>query len=92
MNLKITNCNNFFKIKGILNRRNVHLFQEEFRNIFDRVNKLTISIEELEDIDRYGINAIAKLHNESITMEKNLSIIGYGHRGLYHHLKSSNVA
>jgi len=92
MNLRITNCNNFFKIKGILNRRNVHLFQEEFRNIFDRVNKLTISIEELEDIDSYGINALAKLHNESITMDKNLSIIGSEKRGLYHHFKSSQVA
>ena len=92
MNLKITNCNNFFKIKGILNRRSIHVFQEEFRNIFDKVSTLTISIEELEDIDSYGVNALAKLHNESITKEKNLSIIGYGQKGLYRHFKSEKVA
>ena len=67
MNFEITNYNNFFKLRGHLNRRNLHLFQAEFEHIFDNLDKLTISIEGLESIDREGVNALAKLHNESIT-------------------------
>jgi len=92
MGLVITNYNNFFKVKGILNKKNVHEFQEEFRNIFERIDTLTISIEGLEAIDRHGVNAIAKLHNESITKAKNLSIIGFGCKDLYNHFKSEEAA
>ena len=72
MSLKITEYNNFFKLRGCLNRESIHVFQNEFRNIFDRIDTLTISIEGLEDIDRYGVNAIAKLHNESLNQHKSL--------------------
>ena len=85
MDLEITNYNNFFKIRGVLNRQNLHLFKSEFEHIFENFDKLTISIEGLESIDRYGVNALAKLHNEAITKQKSLSIIGYGCKELYDH-------
>ncbi|MCO4820450.1 MAG: hypothetical protein KC469_00180 [Flavobacteriaceae bacterium] len=92
MSLKITEHNNFFKLRGCLNREDIHVFQKQFRNIFDRIDKLTISIEDLEGIDRYGVNAIAKLHNESLNKHKSLSIIGLGCVDLYDHFKSSDAA
>ena len=92
MGLTITNYNNFFKISGILDRSNVFEFQEAFRNIFDKVEEITISIKGLKSIDRYGVNAIAKLHNESISKEKSLSIIGLGCKELYDHFKSEEAA
>ena len=92
MNLEITNYNNQFKITGVLNRQNVHLFNSEFKNIFDKVNSLTLSIEGLTSIDRYGVNALAQLHNESITKRKSLSIIGMGCDDLYEHFKSEETA
>lgn len=92
MNLEITSYNNQFRIKGVLNRQNVHLFKSKFKNIFDKVNSLTISIEGLTSIDRYGVNALAQLHNESLTKRKSLSIIGMGCDDLYEHFKSEEVA
>ncbi|MEZ4797275.1 MAG: hypothetical protein R2785_08895 [Flavobacteriaceae bacterium] len=92
MNLEITNYNNFFKIRGVLNRQNLHLFQSEFEHIFDSLDKLTISIEGLESVDRYGVNALAKLHNEAISKKKSLSIIGYGCKDVYEHFSTNDAA
>jgi len=92
MDLKITNCNNFFKIKGSLNKNNLQEFKSEFENIFERVNSLTISVEGIETMDREGVEAIVELHNESVAKNKSMAIIGYGSEDLYDHLKSTQVA
>lgn len=92
MDLKITSCNNFFKVKGILNKKSVSVFQNEFKNIFDRVSNLTISIQDIEGMDKYGVDAIAKLHYEALTKNKRLSIIGYGCKDLYDHFKTETAA
>lgn len=92
MNLEITNYNNFFKISGVLNRKNLHLFQREFEHIFDSLDKLTISIEGLESVDRYGVNALAKLHNESINKQKSLSIIGFGCKEVFEYFSTNDAA
>jgi ABC-type transporter Mla MlaB component len=92
MNLKITHNNNYFKLKGILDRDNLDLFQKEFKNIFDKVNNLTISIEEIEWMDKYGVKAMAGLHDEAINKNKKLSIIGLGCKELYEHFKYKTTA
>ena len=92
MDLKITHCNNFFKIKGILNKTNVNLFQNEFNNIFERVSDLTISVQDIESMDKYGVDAIAKLHQEALNKNKRLSIIGFGCKDLYDHFKTTTTA
>lgn len=92
MNLKITHYNNFFNVKGILDKASVGFFQTEFENVFERLQTVTISIEDLESIDKFGVMALAKLHNESITKQKQLSIIGFGCKDLYEHFKSNDAA
>jgi len=92
MNIEITSYNNQFTIKGVLNRQNVNVFNSEFKNIFDKFNSLTLRIEGLTSIDRYGVNALARLHNESISRHKSLSIIGMGCDDLYEHFKSEETA
>ena len=92
MELEITNYNNFFQIKGNLNKHNLDVFKNEFRHVFDRTNSLTISIEDIESMDRYGVNALAELHNESISKNKSMSIIGLGCKDLYDHFKSQVAA
>jgi len=92
MDLKITNCNNFFKIKGVLNRKNVGLFNNVFENVFERVNSLTISIEEIENMDRYGVSALTELHKQSLAMNKSMAIIGNGSKDLYDYFKSQVAA
>ncbi|MGA1227087.1 MAG: hypothetical protein ACO3VF_07635 [Tamlana sp.] len=92
MDLKITRCNNFFKVKGILNKKSISVFQNEFENIFVRFSNLTISIQDIEGMDKYGVDAIAKLHYEALTKNKRLSIIGYGCKDLYDHFKTETAA
>ena len=92
MDLKITNCNNFYKVKGTLNRNNVKMFQNEFENIFEKVTNLTISVQDIESMDKYGVNAIAKLHEEALSKNKRLSIIGFGCKELYDHFKTETAA
>ncbi|MGB3607094.1 MAG: hypothetical protein WA775_05455 [Psychroserpens sp.] len=88
MNLEITQANNFFKVKGALHRRNVHVFTKEFQHVFERANAITVSIENLISIDRHGIKAIAQLNDEALSKNKRLSIIGSGPSSLYHHFKT----
>jgi len=92
MSLEITNYNSFFKIRGVLDRKSLHLFQNEFEHIFDTLDKLTISIEGLESVDCYGVNALARLHNEAITKQKSLSIIGFGCKEVYEHFSTNDAA
>ncbi|MBC2844255.1 STAS domain-containing protein [Winogradskyella flava] len=93
MDLQITSYNNRFQIKGNLNKLNIKTFNAHFANIFDKLDNILLDIESVESIDRSGVMALAKLHNESITKSKRLSIIGLGCKELYEHFKSeeSNI-
>ncbi|WP_296380596.1 hypothetical protein [Winogradskyella sp.] len=88
MDLEITNYNNHFQIKGSLNKLNLKTFNARFSNIFDKLDDIHINIESVDSIDRAGVMALARLHNESITKSKRLSIIGFGCKELYQHFKS----
>ncbi|MTE26368.1 MULTISPECIES: STAS domain-containing protein [Winogradskyella] len=88
MDLQITNYNNRFQIKGTLNKLNLKTFHAHFSNIFDKLDDVLLDIESVESIDRAGVMALARLHNESITKSKRLSIVGLGCKDLYDHFKS----
>lgn len=92
MNLRITSYGNFLKIKGSLNKRNVHLFRHELNAILERENSIILNVEGLENIDRHGIKAVLELHKESIRNRKNISIIGSGPTSLYNRFKSEAAA
>ena len=88
MDLQITNYNNRFQIKGTLNKLSIKTFNSYFTNIFDKLDEILLDIESVESIDRAGVMALARLHNESIVKSKRLSIIGLGCKELYQHFKS----
>lgn len=92
MDLKITNYNNFFQLKGVLDRNNVYTFQQEFKHIFEKMNIIIISVEGIESMDKYGINALAKLHNLAIVKNKKFAIVGNGCKDLYDHFKAQIAA
>ncbi|WP_111682296.1 STAS domain-containing protein [Winogradskyella tangerina] len=95
MDLQITSYNNRFQIKGTLNKLSLKTFHAHFANIFDELDDILLDIESVESIDRAGVMALARLHNESITKSKKLSIVGLGCKELYDHFKnqeSSTVA
>ncbi len=79
------NNNNHYRLKGTLVKLNVYLFDNEFKNIFDNKNSITINITELDKIDIYGVIAISKLHNEAIARNKRLSVIGQGGPDIFKH-------
>jgi len=88
MDLQITSYNNRFQIKGSLDKLNIKTFNSYFANIFDKLDVILLDIESIESIDRAGVRALARLHNESIVKSKRLSIIGLGCKELYQHFKS----
>ncbi|WP_299366239.1 hypothetical protein [Winogradskyella sp.] len=88
MDLQITSYNNRFQIKGTLNKLSLKTFNAHFANIFDELDDILLDIESVESIDRAGVMALARLHNESITKSKKLSIIGLGCKELYDHFKN----
>ncbi|WP_338732718.1 STAS domain-containing protein [Mangrovimonas cancribranchiae] len=92
MNLIITSANNHFKVKGVLNRQTVHLFKSELFKALNKLNTIVLDIEGLKDIDRYGVSVLAQLHNESISQNKKMSIVGLGCKELYDHFKSEETA
>lgn len=92
MDLQITNQNNVFHVSGTLNKFNIHQFKKEFSNIFEKQAALTINIESVTSIDRYGVNALAQLHNEALAKSKKLAIVGMGSDDLYEHFKSEETA
>jgi len=92
MVLEISNCDNCYKIKGDLTKKNLAVFQHAFKNIFDKIEDLTINIESLDSIDRDGVSAIAKLHNSAISKNKKLTIVGLGCKELIDHIKTHSAA
>ena len=92
MVLEISNCDNCYNIKGNLTKKNLNIFSHTFKNIFDKVDHLTINIEGLNSIDRDGVGAITKLHNKAISNNKKLTIIGLGCKELYQHIKTHSAA
>ena len=52
------------------------------------MTSLKTKVRPVKSIDRAGVMALARLHNESITKSKRLSIIGLGCKELYDHFKS----
>ena len=92
MNLTISNYNNVYKVKGQLVKLNIRTFISELKDIFDTSDDVILNLQELSSIDNHGVNAIAKLHNEAITKNKKLAIIGFGSNQLLSHFKSNKVA
>lgn len=92
MTLEIHNYNNTYQLSGALDKFNLYAFRKEFLNVFDKQHVLIINIEALSYIDRYGVNALAQLHNEALVKGKKLSIIGMGNVNAYQPLKAEETA
>jgi len=92
MTLTITNYNNVYKVKGQLVKLNIRVFQDELKHIFEKTDNIILNLRDLINIDSHGVNAIAKLHNEALSKNKKIAIIGFGNNQLIDHFKASKVA
>lgn len=91
MDLKIISCNNFFKLRGELNKKNAEVFQDELHEALQKFNALTIYVEGLEKIDAIGMEAFLELHSQSVKANTKLNILGTGCEELYQSLKANEV-
>ncbi|MGB1307469.1 MAG: STAS domain-containing protein [Oceanihabitans sp.] len=88
MALEITNKNNTFEIKGILNKTNVEKFQNHFKEIFSQSNSILLNINGLKSVDKVGVIAFEELYLQSLKSKKPFYITGQGCRDMFEHLKS----
>lgn len=92
MNLMINISNNFFELEGVLNKSNAGNLEEVLKKGLKRFDKLIVSIEDVESMDRHIVDVLTKLHVDAIDNSKKLSIVGYGCKDLYNHFKTEAAA
>ncbi|WP_055442660.1 STAS domain-containing protein [Lacinutrix himadriensis] len=92
MKLIITNSNNIYKVKGNLIKMNIPIFKNELKDVFNQADTIVLNLQELTNIDNQGVVAIAQLHNEALSKNKKLSIVGLNNGQLSTPFKSSKVA
>jgi anti-anti-sigma regulatory factor len=92
MDLKITACNNFFKLKGVLNKNNISIFKKEIYDAIDAHQKLTISVDALEAIDSNAVESFRSAYFYAKSLQKEFIIVGVGCKELYDHFQSYKVA
>ena len=92
MTLTITHFNNVYRIKGCLVKFTIKTFQNELKHIFETSDNIILNLRGLVTIDSHGVNAIAKLHNEALTKNKKLAIIGFGNNELVNRISPDKVA
>ncbi|WP_298147725.1 STAS domain-containing protein [Flavobacterium sp.] len=76
MALQITNNSGVFEIIGDLNSQNVISLYDHFDKLLDRSKIVTLSLNNLSDIDKTAISAIASLYKKAMSHNKVLFIIG----------------
>ena len=92
MKLIITNYENVYRVKGNLIKLNIPIFKNELKDVFNQADDVILNLQELNAIDNQGVVAIAQLHNEALSKNKKLSIIGLDNGQVSSRLKSNQVA
>lgn len=92
MSLIINNSSNYYELTGVLNHSNAQNLEKALTKGLKKFDKIIISIEEVESIDRHGVAVITKMHETAVSNSKSLSIVGYGCKDLYNHFKSNSAA
>ncbi|MFD2551138.1 lipid asymmetry maintenance protein MlaB [Bizionia sediminis] len=92
MNLEITHTNNIYAVKGVLDKNSATVFKQQFESILTSQPGVTINIEGLKHIDKYGVTVLADMYKQSLAKNKTFAIVGFGCKDLYHHFKTSTTA
>ena len=92
MSLIINKSEIVFELAGVLNETNTADLKKIITKGLKKFDKLIICIEDVESMDRCGVDAITKLHYHAINCDKRLVIIGNGCKELYDHFTTSEIA
>jgi anti-anti-sigma regulatory factor len=85
MPLKISKNKSVYHLKGKVKTPDVASFLTYFSEKIDKKKKITLNIDEAEEIDRNGLNAIQQLMILATSKEKKFSIVGDGCKEIYDH-------
>lgn len=92
MGLQIIDQKECYQIKGVLNKSNVDTFTTYFKEVIGTSKQVTINIEELDSIDRVGVNALVKLYVQSLEKQSKFFVVGLGSKDLHEHFSSVEAA
>lgn len=76
MALQITNNAGIYEINGNLNSQNVLSLNNHFETLLERTKMITLSLNNLIDIDTTAVSAIASLYKKAMSHNKVFYIIG----------------
>jgi ABC-type transporter Mla MlaB component len=76
MALQITNNAGIYEINGNLNSQNALSLNNHFETLLERSKMITLSLNNLIDIDTTAVSAIASLYKKAMSHNKVFYIIG----------------
>ena len=91
MPLKISKNKSVYHLKGKVIKPDVETFLTYFTEKIDKKKKITLNIDEAEEIDKNGLNAIQQLMILATSKEKNFSIVGSGCKEIYDHFSINQL-
>ncbi|WP_445711573.1 STAS domain-containing protein [Flavobacterium sp.] len=65
-----------FEINGSLNSQNTKSFRKHFETLIEQSRSITISLDEIKEMDNAAVNAIAYLYKKATESNKIFYIIG----------------
>lgn len=92
MSLEILRKNEVFYLNGKLNTLTARSFIFHFELMIKQLNTIVINIDNINEIDKDGLEAIKKIKNLAFKKNKTFSIIGYGCKEIYDDFNHNNVA
>lgn len=90
MPLKILKKKNVYHLKGKVITQEVTTLLNYFVKKINKKKKITLNIDEAQEIDRNGLNAIHKLMTLATSKDKNFSIVGGGCKEIYDHFQQAS--
>lgn len=90
MPLKILKKDNVYHLKGKVITPNVAKLLNYFTKKINKKNRILINIEETQEIDKNGLNALHRLINLADNKQKNFYIVGAGCKEIYDHFHQVN--
>lgn len=86
MALAIEKLHNVFYVKGTIDYLSSHFFKKYIELQLFKYQNIVIEINQVQKIDRLGMDTLALLYRFSLEKKKDLKFIGYGCKEIYDEL------
>lgn len=83
MALQITQTNETYNLKGQINTSSRLYFTNFFKSLLLKERKIIVNIEEVNEIDKQGLQAVFLIIKAAQKINKKLVVIGYGCKDVY---------